>query len=137
MAKQGLFPPIGPSSSRSRLHDESLLDLEHIRTASAVRGILVRYHEFQPTIEASGLNFVAGEDRTWISRSPKRERFQTQPFYVAEPCTGILGKSVSCADTIRGCQAIFSGVFDELPEHAFYRIGAVEESSTERSQDAS
>jgi F-type H+-transporting ATPase subunit beta len=46
---------------------------------------------------------------------------------VAEQFTGLKGKYVAVADTIRGFQEIVDGKHDALPEQAFYMIGTIEE----------
>ena len=124
---QGLYPPIDPQSSRSRLLEEARVGADHLETADAVRRILLQYQAFQPTLEATTLDTLPASDRAWVSRARKIERFLTQPFFVAEPYTGIPGKSVPLTETIRGCKAILSGAYDDLPEQSFYMIGGIEE----------
>jgi F-type H+-transporting ATPase subunit beta len=46
---------------------------------------------------------------------------------VAEVFTGMPGKFVSLADTIKGFNAIISGECDHLPEMAFFMTGAIED----------
>jgi F-type H+-transporting ATPase subunit beta len=46
---------------------------------------------------------------------------------VAEQFTGIKGKYVPIADTIRGFREIVEGKHDDLPEQAFYLVGTIEE----------
>ncbi|HKZ72336.1 MAG TPA: F0F1 ATP synthase subunit beta, partial [Nitrospirota bacterium] len=50
-----------------------------------------------------------------------------QPFFVAEAFTGIPGKYVKLQDTIKGFKMIIDGKVDDLPEQAFYMVGAIEE----------
>jgi F-type H+-transporting ATPase subunit beta len=127
LAKQGLYPPIDPQTSRSRMLEEGRVGRDHLDTAEAIRRILVQYEAFQPTLEATGIDALSPADQTWVSRARKIERFLTQPFFVAEPYTGIPGKSVPIAETIRGCKAILAGQYDDLPEQAFYMIGDIDE----------
>jgi F-type H+-transporting ATPase subunit beta len=51
----------------------------------------------------------------------------SQPFFVAAQFTGLEGKYVTLSDTIRGFKEIVEGKHDELPEQAFYLVGAIEE----------
>ncbi|NDA52242.1 MAG: F0F1 ATP synthase subunit beta, partial [Betaproteobacteria bacterium] len=60
-------------------------------------------------------------------RARKIQRFLSQPFNVAEVFTGSPGKYVTLKDTIRGFQMIVNGECDQLPEQAFYMVGAIEE----------
>ena len=46
---------------------------------------------------------------------------------MAEQFTGIKGKYVKLADTIRSFQGVVDGKYDHLPEQAFYMVGAIEE----------
>jgi F-type H+-transporting ATPase subunit beta len=46
---------------------------------------------------------------------------------VAEQFTGIEGKYVEVAGTIRGFKMIAQGELDHLPEQAFYMVGGIEE----------
>ena len=55
------------------------------------------------------------------------QRFLSQPFFVAEEFTGSPGKYVSLKDTIRGFKEILDGKHDDLPEQAFFMVGAIEE----------
>ena len=54
-------------------------------------------------------------------------RFLSQPFFVAEVFTGSPGKYVTLKDTIKGFDGILSGLYDELPEQAFYMVGTLED----------
>jgi F-type H+-transporting ATPase subunit beta len=46
---------------------------------------------------------------------------------VAEQFTGIKGRFVKLADTIRSFEALLSGQYDHLPEQAFYMKGDIDE----------
>ena len=48
-------------------------------------------------------------------------------MYVAEQFTGLAGKYVKIADTVRGFKEIVEGKHDEIPEQAFYMVGTIEE----------
>ena len=47
--------------------------------------------------------------------------------YVAEQFTGTPGEYVKLEDTIRGFTEILDGKHDDLPEQAFYMVGAIEQ----------
>jgi F0F1-type ATP synthase beta subunit len=44
-----------------------------------------------------------------VSRARKIQRFLSQPFFVGEQFTGLKGKYVAVADTIRGFKEIVEG----------------------------
>ena len=67
------------------------------------------------------------EDQLLVRRARRLQRFLTQPFFVAEPFTGLPGRFVPLAQTLYGARAIMDGDYDELPEQAFYMIGTVDE----------
>jgi F-type H+-transporting ATPase subunit beta len=48
-------------------------------------------------------------------------------MFVAAQFTGLEGKYVKIADTVRGFKEIVEGKHDDLPEQAFYMIGTIEE----------
>ena len=62
-----------------------------------------------------------------MSRARKIQKFLSQPFFVAQQFTGIDGKYVAIADTIRGFKEIVEGKHDEIPEQDFYLAGTIEE----------
>jgi F-type H+/Na+-transporting ATPase subunit beta len=46
---------------------------------------------------------------------------------VAEQFTGVPGKYVKLADTIKGFREVAEGKHDDIPEQAFYMQGTIEE----------
>ena len=62
-----------------------------------------------------------------MTRAHKIQRFLSQPFAVAETFTGMPGKYVQLAETIRGFNGIVAGDYDHLPEQAFYMVGSIDE----------
>ena len=70
---------------------------------------------------------LSEEDKQIVTRARKLQRFLSQPFHVAEAFTGSPGKSVKLKDTVRSFKEIIEGKHDDLPEQAFYMVGAIEE----------
>jgi F-type H+-transporting ATPase subunit beta len=62
-----------------------------------------------------------------VARARKIERYLSQPNFVAEQFTGTPGEYVKLEDTIRGFTEILDGKHDDLPEQAFYMVGAIEQ----------
>jgi F-type H+-transporting ATPase subunit beta len=100
---------------------------EHFETALAVQKILQRYKDLRDIIAILGINELSDEDKATVYRARKVQKFFSQPFFVAENFSGMKGKFVSLADTIRGFKMILSGALDSLPEQAFYMTGTIEE----------
>ena len=46
---------------------------------------------------------------------------------MAQQFTGLEGKYVKIADTIKGFKEIVDGKHDDIPEQAFYMVGTIEE----------
>jgi F-type H+/Na+-transporting ATPase subunit beta len=55
------------------------------------------------------------------------QKFLSQPFHVAEQFTGIPGKYVKIADTVRSFKELIEGRYDDIPEQAFYMQGGIED----------
>ncbi len=73
----------------------------------------------QDIIAILGVDELSEEDKLIVSRARKIERFFSQPFYVAQQFTGLEGKYVKLADTLRSFNDIVEGKADDLPEQAF------------------
>ena len=127
MATEGLYPAIDPLASTSVLLDPLAVGEEHYAVAEEVRRTIARYKELQEIIALLGVEELSAEDRRNVARARRLERFLTQPFLVTEQFTGIVGKSVHIADTIKGCRAILAGEGDEWPESSFYMVGTFED----------
>ena len=127
IASLGIYPAVDPLASTSRILDPNVVGAGHYNTAQAVKQVLQRYKELQDIIAILGVEELSEEDKLAVSRARKIQRFLSQPFFVAEQFTGMPGKYVRVADTIRGFQEIVDGKHDELPEQAFYLVGTIEE----------
>ena len=70
---------------------------------------------------------LSDEDRIVVSRARKIQKFLSQPFFVAEVFTGKSGRFVKLEDTIKGFKGILEGLYDDIPEQAFYMVGTIDE----------
>jgi F-type H+-transporting ATPase subunit beta len=95
--------------------------------ARDVKQVLQRYKDLQDIIAILGIDELSEEDKLAVGRARRIERFLSQPFFVASQFTGLEGKYVSIADTIRGFKEIVEGKHDNLPEQAFLLVGSIEE----------
>jgi F-type H+-transporting ATPase subunit beta len=123
----GIYPAVDPLTSSSRILDPRIVGEDHYRTAQAVKQILQRYKDLQDIIAILGLDELSEEDKLVVSRARKVQRFFSQPFFVAQQFTGMEGKYVPVAETIKSFQEIIDGKHDDLPEQAFYMVGTIEE----------
>ncbi|MDR1990911.1 MAG: F0F1 ATP synthase subunit beta [Acidobacteriaceae bacterium] len=127
IAELGIYPAVDPLASTSRILDPRILGDEHYNTARAVKQILQRYKDLQDIIAILGIDELSEDDKLTVSRARKIQRFLSQPFFVAQQFTGLEGKYVPIADTIRGFKEIVEGKHDEIPEQDFYLAGPIEE----------
>jgi F-type H+-transporting ATPase subunit beta len=127
ISELGIYPAVDPLESSSRILDPQILGEEHYRVAREVQGVLQRYKELQDIIAILGMDELSDEDKLVVSRARKIQRFLSQPFHVAEVFTGTPGAYVPLKDTVRSFREILDGKHDNLPEAAFYMVGAIEE----------
>ena len=92
-----------------------------------MKQILQRYKDLQDIIAILGIDELSEDDRLTVSRARKIQKFLSQPFFVAQQFTGLEGKYVTIADTIRGFKEIVEGKHDEIPEQDFYMAGTIDE----------
>ncbi|MBR3935726.1 MAG: F0F1 ATP synthase subunit beta [Oscillospiraceae bacterium] len=127
IAEKGIYPAVDPLDSTSRILDPNVVGQEHYKTARAVQEILQKYKELQDIIAILGMDELSEDQKLIDSRARKIERFLSQPFHVAEQFTGIEGKYVPLAETIRGFNEILEGKHDNLPEGAFLLVGTIDD----------
>jgi len=123
----GIYPAVDPLASTSRILDPHIVGQEHYDVAQGVKRILQRYTDLQDIIAILGIEELSEEDKLTVSRARKVQKFLSQPFFVAQQFTGMAGRYVKIADTVRSFKEIIEGKHDDVPEQAFYMKGAIEE----------
>jgi F-type H+-transporting ATPase subunit beta len=134
IAQIGIYPAVDPLASSSRILDPRVLGEEHYAVARDVKQVLQRYKDLQDIIAILGIDELSEDDKVAVARARKIRNFLSQPFHVAEQFTGIAGKYVPLAETIKGFKMIVSGEMDDLPEQAFYMMGPIEEAVEQAKQ---
>ena len=127
IVEQGIYPAVDPLESTSRILEPDVVGEEHYEVARRVQETLQKYKELQDIIAILGMEELSEEDRVTVNRARKVQRFLSQPFHVAENFTGVPGKYVPIAETIRGFKAILDGEMDQYPEAAFFNVGTIDE----------
>jgi hypothetical protein len=147
-AVRGHYPPVDPLWSRSRLLNVTWVGHDHAETyhryydASARvktlmydpsfvelmafranRRAAVRFAEWEQTRLAQ----LSPEEARLVGRVRRVEKFLTQPYYTAEPYTGMPGKTVPREATVRAVRAILDGAYDHVPERGLFFIGDISE----------
>ena len=115
----GIYPAVDPLESTSRILDPRIVGQEHYEVARGVQQVLQKYKELQDIIAILGMDELSEEDKITVNRARKIQRFLSQPFHVAEQFTGMPGKYVPIAETIRGFKEIMEGKHDDIPEGHF------------------
>lgn len=127
MAAEGMYPAVDPLSSSSVLLDPIVVGEEHYRIAEQVRETIAHYKELQDIISLLGIEELSVRDRLVVGRARRLQRFLTQPFAVTEAFTGKPGRTVSIAETLKGCRAILDGTADNWAESSLYMVGTIDE----------
>lgn len=127
LSELGIYPAVDPLDSTSTILDPNIVGKEHYETTRSVQKVLQRYKDLQDIIAILGMEELSDEDKVTVARARKVQKFLSQPFFVAEQFTGIAGKYVKLADTIKGFQMILNGELDHIAEQDFYMKGSVDE----------
>ena len=97
LARRTIFPAIDVRRSWSKMLTDSRVTSEHVDVAAEVRQLL-------------------DSDQSLASRAERATRFQSQPFFVAEPWTARPGAYVPLDSALAGYRAIVLGDADALDE---------------------
>lgn len=127
ISELGIYPAVDPLASTSRILDPRIVGEEHYQVAREVQQVLQRYKDLQDIIAILGIEELSDEDKVIVARARKIQKFLSQPFFVATPFTGLEGKYVELADTIRSFKELVEGKYDAFPEQAFYMCGSIED----------
>jgi F-type H+-transporting ATPase subunit beta len=127
IVERGIYPAVDPLASFSRILDPRIVGQDHYSVARGVKSVLQRYKDLQDIIAILGIEELSDEDKLAVARARKIEKFLSQPMFVAEQFTGLAGKYVKIADTIRGFKEIVEGKHDAIPEQAVWMVGTIEE----------
>ena len=123
----GIYPAVDPLASTSRILDPLIVGEEHYEVARRVQDVLQKYKDLQDIIAILGMDELSEDDKLTVSRARKIQRFLSQPFTVGEQFTGIPGKYVPVAETVRGFREILDGEHDDIPEELFLFVGGIDE----------
>ncbi|HEX6464890.1 MAG TPA: F0F1 ATP synthase subunit beta [Vicinamibacterales bacterium] len=123
----GIYPAVDPLASSSRILDARIIGDEHYNVARAVKQVLQRYKDLQDIIAILGIDELSEEDKLTVARARKIQKFLSQPFFVAEQSTGLPGKYVPIADTVKSFKEIIEGKHDSVPEQAFFLVGMIDD----------
>jgi F-type H+-transporting ATPase subunit beta len=127
IAELGIYPAVDPLASTSRALAPEIVGQEHYDVARGVQRVLQRYKDLRDIISILGMDELSPEDKTAVTRARKIQRFLSQPFSVATVFSGLEGKQVPVAETVRGFKEILDGKHDAVGEGDFYMKGGIDE----------
>ena len=127
LSELGIYPAVDPLASTSRILTPRIVGQEHYDVAQGVKRILQRYKDLQDIIAILGIDELSEDDKLTVMRARKVQKFLSQPFHVAEQFTGMQGRYVKIADTVRSFKEVIEGKHDDVPEQAFYMKGDIDE----------
>ena len=127
ITEKGIYPAVDPLASSSRILEPKSVGEAHYAVARKIQSILQRYRDLQDIIAILGVDELSEEDKLTVARARKIERFLSQPFYVAEIFTGIVGVTMALQETISSFDQIAEGEGDDLPEGAFMYVGSLDD----------
>jgi F-type H+/Na+-transporting ATPase subunit beta len=134
ISEMGIYPAVDPLASTSTILSARVVGEEHYKCARDVQAVLQKYKDLQDIIAILGIDELSEEDKLTVARARKVQRFLSQPFFVAQQFTGLEGRYVKIADTIKGFREIVDGKCDDMPEQAFYMVGTIEEAREKAAQ---
>jgi F-type H+-transporting ATPase subunit beta len=134
ISEMGIYPAVDPLASTSTILSPRVVGEEHYKCARDVQAVLQKYKDLQDIIAILGIDELSEEDKLIVARARKVQRFLSQPFFVAQQFTGLEGRYVKIADSIKGFREIVDGKCDDMPEQAFYMVGTIEEAREKAAQ---
>lgn len=118
LAEQGVYPSIDPVRSSSQFQDAG-----RSRVASGVCKLIERYFELQFSSGPESKRRLQPEEWLQVRRARLAIKFLSQPFYVAEPYTGIPGLDADVGRAAQTFAGILSGEYDALKWDSFSMTG--------------
>ncbi|MDR3117717.1 MAG: F0F1 ATP synthase subunit beta [Puniceicoccales bacterium] len=127
IASLAIYPAVDPLASTSKALAPEIVGQEHFDIARRVQSLLQRYRDLQDIIAILGLDELSEEDRRTVARARRVQKFLSQPFASASVFTGMEGRYVSLAETLRGFRMILDGELDAVNENDLYMKGTIDE----------
>jgi len=127
IAEKGIYPAVDVLRSHSLGLDKDSIEERHFRIAREVKAVFQKYQELSHIIAILGIDELSSADRTTTKRAERLQRFLTQPLFVTETFSNRKGKYVSLEETLKGCELILKGDFDEVELEKLYMIGTIDE----------
>ena len=127
VAEKGLYPAVDVFQTSSTLMEVERVGKRHYDLHEKVIAYLQRYQELEEIIAVLGIEELSQQDKEIFYRSRKLRNYFTQPMFVAQDFTGILGVYVEIADVLDDVEAILNGSYDDRDEDEFFMIGSMKQ----------
>jgi F-type H+-transporting ATPase subunit beta len=126
IAEKGIYPAVDPLRSYSFSLSKEIVGERHFEIASQVKAVFQRYQELSHIIAILGIDELSPQDRTIAKRAERLQRFLTQPLFATESFNKKKGVYVPLKETLKGCEAILRGDFDDVELEKLYMIGKID-----------
>ena len=127
VAEKGIYPAIDTLRSNSLSLSQDIIGSRHYGVAMKIKEIFQQYQELSHIIAILGVEELSLKDRIIAKRAERLQRFLTQPFFVTEAFNDKKGVYVPLEETLRGCEKILEGKFDNTELDKLYMIGLISE----------
>jgi len=124
-AAKGNYPAIDILSSSSSALSPEIVGERHYKIALAVKNYLQRYKDLEHIISILGIEELSIKDRIIAKRAERLRRFLTQPLFTTEIFTQAEGVYISLEKTLKGCEKILNGEFDDKDLSELYMKGEI------------
>lgn len=125
VAEKRIYPAIDVFKTRSKMISRLNIGDRHYDLVQTCLDYFIRYNDLEEIVSVLGLDELSDSDINVFYRSRKLTNYFSQPFFVAEPFSGVAGQSVNIEDVLTDVSDILSGKFDEVDEVKFYNIGMI------------
>lgn len=129
IAEKGIYPALDPLHSHSLALDKDIVGERHFTIASRVKSTFQRYQELSHIIAILGVDELSRSDRTLAKRAERLERFLSQPLFATEQFNNKPGIYVPLEETLKGCEKIMDGEYDDVDLEKLYMIGTIDEAT--------
>lgn len=130
LASAGVYPALNPHTSTSTVSSQSVISKKHRRVAESTRAAINQ--------ALGDLYPDAMTNPDWPFNQDKDKRpaaqamcFMSQPYYVAEPFTGLMAANIPLHQTVNDFEVILSGKYqDHAPKEFLYQNGLTDRLGT-------
>ena len=128
ISAKGIYPAVDPLASTSRILEPSIVGEEHYEVATRVQQMLQRYKDLQDIIAILGMDELSDEDKLDRAARPQDRALPLAAVHRRRGVHRHARASTSSSRTRSAASSeILDGKHDELPEQAFYMVGAIDD----------